>query len=120
MEAEATQPTTGLANHPYYRDLFELVKGEGLEEVARLDDGGGSYDWNEMGVYRDPRTGRFFWVSEGGCSCSYFGFYTDSLADMYTGDRNAVLEAVRDYEVASDEQRNRACAAIRNLPAVSA
>lgn len=55
--------------NPSFYDAIEK-----LEEVAHLQSG--DYSWSEVQVWSDGK--QFFWATDSGCSCSYFGATLDS------------------------------------------
>ncbi|WGH21380.1 hypothetical protein SEA_EMOTION_31 [Arthrobacter phage Emotion] len=75
-------------------NLYELKEAEGLVDVAGLSAGG--WEWSEIRVYYKPDARRFFWRSESGCSCNYFGDFDDyTLGDFQDGDREAAIQALK-------------------------
>lgn len=78
-------------------DLYALKEAEGLVDVATLY-GSEGWDWSEIAVYYKPAARRFYWLDEGGCSCSYFGdFGPYTLGDLQDGDRQAAIEALKAF-----------------------
>lgn len=77
-------------------DLENLVKQEELTEIATLDDGGG-YDWAQMTVWYSEEERRFFWLSDSGCSCNYFGMNVYGLNSLENGSKEDALNALKRF-----------------------
>lgn len=78
----------------------EPIEGtEDFIEVASAHSGG--WEWAEFGVYYSPRAGRFYWLSESGCSCSSFADSITSVGDFQDGDRAAAIRAAKAEVVVS-------------------
>ncbi|MCZ9884626.1 DUF7574 domain-containing protein [Arthrobacter sp. B2a2-09] len=76
--------------------LHALIESEGLVPVASLHAGG--WEWGAIAVYYKPDARRFFWLSESGCSCTYFGDGSSyALGDFQDGDRQAAIEALKGF-----------------------
>lgn len=62
---------------------------------------GGGYEWDEFHAWYSPSRRRYFWASGSGCSCDYFGSLAYKIDDFETGDRDALVAAVRAYHTNS-------------------
>jgi len=102
--------------------LGALIEREGLQHVASVRAGG--YSWAATTVYYKPGTGRFYWLSESGCSCNYFGDGSYELGAFGDGDREAALRALADVDhwegSPSAEERAQAATALRDFREVPA
>lgn len=85
------------------RDLFEYRWGEAefaqVEDwvsVVSIDEGGG-YDWAEFHSWYSPVARRYFWGSGAGCSCNYFAEGFSGFGDFASGDRPALMAAIREF-----------------------
>ncbi|WIC90181.1 hypothetical protein SEA_VROOMVROOM_31 [Arthrobacter phage VroomVroom] len=74
-------------------NLSELIESEGLVEVAHLSAGG--YEWSAIGVYYKPSARRFYWLTDSGCSCNWYGDGDYELGDLQDGDRQAAIQALK-------------------------
>lgn len=77
--------------------MRKLIEAERLTEIASLDASYGGYEWDEMRVYTKQNSPMFFWHSDSGCSCSYYGMDVYSLDDLSNGTREDALRAVDSY-----------------------
>jgi hypothetical protein len=74
------------------RELVAEVEGtEGWIEVAYDSDSEG-WDWSAITIFYSPSARRYFWYSDGGCSCNWHMDYVKSLGDFEDGDKSAVLK----------------------------
>lgn len=80
--------------------LLETVETLGLTEVFAT--GQYDYEWAEFKAWRHP-SGRYYWFSDSGCSCSEFGDGFDSAADFEDGDRDALERALRTWHAVRGE-----------------
>lgn len=71
-------------------------------EVVYQDDGGG-YDWSIFWMYYSPSARRYFWDSQGGCSCNWWE--DPGQAGWEDGDRRAAMTAARDWGVDTEDIR---------------
>lgn len=74
----------------------EIEGAEDFDEVIEVDHGGG-HEWSTLKAWYSPSRRRFFWLSDSGCSCNYFGQDVDSLSDFQDGDMDALLRAVKSH-----------------------
>lgn len=65
-----------------------------MTELPRLEDESLGYEWDEFRAYYDPKARIFYWHSDSGCSCNYWGDSLYTLGDFENGDRAALLAAV--------------------------
>lgn len=94
-------------------DLYALKEAEGLVDVAYLHDSEG-WDWSTIEVYYKPAARRFYWLDEGGCSCSYFGDGSYTLGDLRDGDAQAAIEALKAFH-GPDNVTDRETAKVRDF-----
>lgn len=74
-------------------DLSKLIETEGMVEVADIGDY--DYSWSELKVWYHPVNDRWYWLSDSGCSCNYYGDNGPySLGDLEDGDRQAAIAAL--------------------------
>ncbi len=59
--------------------LEQTIKDMGLTDVLAVR--GGHWEWTEFSAWRSP-TGRFYWYTDGGCSCHWFAMYFIGPADF--------------------------------------
>lgn len=57
--------------------------------------GGESYEWHDLEAFYSPSARQYFWISGGGCSCSYLWEYVETVDDLENGDREALIRAVK-------------------------
>lgn len=76
-------------------DAHDVIKDEGLIDVAEI--GEYDYSWSELKVFYQPKSRRFFWLQDSGCSCNGWGDYDSSLADFSDGDKFAAIQAIDDF-----------------------
>lgn len=75
------------------QQTIEGVKGtEGWVAVATASESE-SYDWRAISFYYSPSDRRYFWYSDGGCSCNWHMDSGVLLADFEDGDKQAALRA---------------------------
>ena len=104
-------------------NAYDVVETEGLIELTAI--GEYDYSWSEMKVFYQPKSRRFFWLEDSGCSCYSWGDSIDGFADFSDGDKAAALRAVGAYAdglvgvqyASSTEELAAAKAAIRNFTA---
>lgn len=99
--------------------LYDVIEDHGLEEVASLDSGE-MYNWAKTDVYFQRSSGRFFILSDSGCSCNYFGDGVHSLADFVEVSRDRAIQALRDeagsaYEALAADDVQREIAKVRDF-----
>lgn len=68
---------------------------DGLTELGFCDAGSG-YDWDEFHAWYDEAARIFYWHSEGGCSCSYFGDSTER-SDLSFGSKQDAIAALKEW-----------------------
>lgn len=68
--------------------------------VVTLDDSEG-YDWTTLHAFYSPTARRYFWASDSGCSCNYWGEGFMSAAAFEDGDKAALKRALRDFGTGS-------------------
>ena len=85
---------------------------ENLEEVAHLQSG--DYSWCEVGVWSDGK--QFFWATDSGCSCSYFGenLTADDLKILDSVQSAAFREAVDSGYDMSEQEKQEFTAKVRD------
>ena len=66
------------------------------QHVVSIDPGLG-YDWATLHAFWSPSARLYFWHGDGGCSCNGWGDDICTEADMKSGDRNALLRAIREF-----------------------
>jgi len=81
-------------------DINTVVKKNGLVGVFGYMLG--DYDWSEIGVYFSSEKNRYFWYTDSGCSCTYFGDNVGSMSEFCDGDKFAASRAIYDF-VKSEE-----------------
>lgn len=64
--------------------------------VVTMDDGGG-YDWQTFHGWYSPTIRRYFWGSGAGCSCNDFTEEYRTVSDFGSGDRPALMAALRRF-----------------------
>jgi hypothetical protein len=74
--------------------IGNVITEHGLEEVASLDSGE-MYSWSTTEVYFQRSSGRFFILSDSGCSCNYFGEGVDALDDFAEATRTQAIDSLR-------------------------
>lgn len=86
-----------------FEDVFDWRwTPEQLAEVAdwvpvvTMDDGGG-YDWQTFHGWYSPTARRYFWGSGAGCSCNDFTEEYRTVSDFESGDRPALMAALRRF-----------------------
>lgn len=57
------------------------------------------YDWAEITIWWDNRSRVYRWISETGCSCSYFGegFPSQLLGELRAGPRDLAMKALTEF-----------------------
>lgn len=75
--------------------LENVIETNSLELVASLDSGE-MYSWSTTEVYFQRSSGRFFVLSDSGCSCNYFGEEVHNLSDFEEVTRERAMDAIRD------------------------
>lgn len=88
--------------------IYDVIKSNGLEEVAEIGEYG--FDWSITGVYFQRSSGRFFTYSDSGCSCYSYGEDVNSLSDLDEVTRDRAIDALKDQRpdgmsAADDVQR---------------
>ena len=79
------------------RDKIDGIEGsEGWVAVAHASESEG-WDWSAISFYYSPSARRYFWYSDGGCSCNWHMDGTTYAADFFDGDRQAAIEAAKDW-----------------------
>lgn len=71
--------------------VAEIEGTEGWIEVAHDSESEG-WDWSAITIFYSPSARRYFWYSDGGCSCSWHMDNLDSLGDFEDGDKRAALK----------------------------
>ena len=95
-QKETQEPTTAAISE------YRFVKGtEGFVPVVVADTGSG-YSWRTLAAYYSPAAGRYYWVSDSGCSCDALGDGVNSTADFEDGSRGALVDAVRRFHDDAD------------------
>lgn len=99
--------------------LSQVIDDNDLTEVASLDSGE-MYSWSTTEVYFQRSSGRFFVLSDSGCSCNYFGDEVRDLSDLEEVTRQRAMEAIRDegdggYLAASADDVQREIAKVRDF-----
>lgn len=74
----------------------QAVEGvEGSEDWIAVahDSESEGYDWRAISFYYSPSARRYFWYSDGGCSCNWHMDGPMALSYFEDGDRDAALRA---------------------------
>lgn len=74
----------------------QLAKVSDWVAVVTMDYGGG-YDWQTFHGWYSPAARRYFWGSGAGCSCNDFTENYQSPGDLESGDRHALMAALRRF-----------------------
>lgn len=75
---------------------MEIKGTEDFIQVVRAGDY--DWEWSEIVVWYSPSRRKYFWFSDSGCSCTYFGEYLTSFEEYKFGDRNAARREIMGYE----------------------
>lgn len=99
--------------------LDDIIKDNGLEEVASVDSGE-MYSWSTIVIYFQRSSGRFFGLSGSGCSCNYFGDDVTSFSDLTEVTRAQAMQGIRDeassaYDALSSDEIQREVAKVRDF-----
>jgi len=80
-------------------DELPKLKIDGLDDFAEVvnEDIGAGYEWDTFAAWYSPSRRQYFWTSQAGCSCNYFGQDTFTLADLHNGDRHALARAAQEW-----------------------
>ena len=81
-----------MSEQDYKQDWVEVV------ELGYWD-----YDWDRFESYYSPSARRFFWDHQSGCSC--YDWEDPGEGGWMSGDRRALMDAVRDYGGTPEEIR---------------
>ena len=73
----------------FLRDAADWVK---VAELSYYD-----YDWAILRAYYSPSARRYFWYGDRGCSCNDWKDDINSPADFESGDRRALIRALREF-----------------------
>lgn len=65
-----------------------------LEQVLTAGDGGG-WEWDDFDAYRHTETGRLYWISGSGCSCSWLYDGVRGPADLEEGTAKQLADAYK-------------------------
>lgn len=89
----------------------QIVEGvEGSEDwiaVASEHESEG-WDWSAISFFYSPSARRYFWFSDGGCSCNWHMDGPLTLGDFEHGDRQAAIKAAHTWggdELAAEVRR---------------
>lgn len=100
--------------------IYEVIEEAKLTDVASI--GAGGWDWAQMSVWYSEDERQFFWLSDSGCSCSYFGMGVTHLADLENGSKDDALRAAKRFAEGSGKHHGmfsdhylRAVEAIKNV-----
>ena len=81
----------------FLRDAADWVE---VTELSYYD-----YDWAILRAYYSPSARRYFWYGASGCSCYDWKDDINSPADFESGDRRALIRALREF--GPEEGRDR-------------
>ena len=81
----------------FLRDAADWVE---VTELAHYD-----YEWAIFRAYYSPSARRYFWHGDSGCSCNDWTDLIESPADFESGDRQALIRALREF--GPEEGRDR-------------
>lgn len=79
-------------------EVQQQVKGvEGSEdwEAVATEFESEDYDWNAISVFWSPSARKYFWFSDGGCSCSWHMEGPMTLGDFEVGNKADALLAAK-------------------------
>lgn len=76
--------------------MGNIAKDNNLIWVDSLSLGDG-YSWCDIDVYFSKEKNRYFWISGAGCSCTSLWDDVSSLSDMYDGNKESAVRAVRSF-----------------------
>ncbi|WP_067201145.1 DUF7574 domain-containing protein [Microbacterium sp. XT11] len=80
---------------------YDFDKGEdvalpGTEDFVQVGDAyAGGWNWSNFSAYYSPSRDRYYWLDEGGCSCSGPGDSVYSVADFQEGSREELTRAAK-------------------------
>ena len=59
-----------------------LTNEQGYVEVAYADNNQEQWEWDEFHIYYHPEKRRWFYDTQGGCSCDWYEFFEDGLVEF--------------------------------------
>lgn len=63
----------------------------GYVEVAYANNNSEQWMWDDFCIFYHPEKKRWFWDSQGGCSCNYYEFVEAGLVEFPITDLNKVI-----------------------------
>lgn len=82
--------------------LNRAVETANLTEIVNME-GGGGYDWSQMKVWYSEEEARFFWLSDHGCSCNYFGMGVYNTSQLENGSKDDARRALTRFKDSRNE-----------------
>lgn len=76
---------------------YATIKGTEDWHLVTEVDSGSTYDWDILRVYYSPSARRYFWHSDGGCSCNGWSDNLESADDFENGDRAAAIRGIKSF-----------------------
>lgn len=79
----------------------QAVEGvEGSEDwiAVATDIESEGYEWSAISFFYSPSARRYFWFSDGGCSCNWHMDGPMTIGDFEDGDRAAAIKAATEWD----------------------